>query len=128
MGLPNIVTVLILYSGGLLPASLISFLRIILSGFMFGNVVSILYSCGGFVLSILVMALLKKTGLFSILMVSSFGGCLHNLGQLIVASFLVGKYVFTYLPFLIIAGIISGSVIGFVGGLLLERLEKLDLY
>lgn len=125
LGLPNLVTVVILYIYGILPAMLISILRIFLSGFMFGNMFSIIYSLGGFILSFISMVLLKKTGLFGVLAVSSAGGTAHNLGQLLVAGFVLSNYVFFYLPILLAAGIISGLLIGVISWLMLRRLEKI---
>lgn len=124
LGLPNMVTVFLLFTYGMLPAILVSFCRIILSGFMFGNLFSIVYSLSGFLLSFLVMALLKKTGRFNITGISAVGGVSHNIGQLILASFVLNRYVFSYLPVLILAGVISGLVVGVVGGILLKRLHK----
>lgn len=125
LGLPNMVTVLLLYTYGALPAASISLLRIILSGFMFGNLFSIIYSISGFTLSFFVMLVLKKTNWFDEVYVSSAGGVAHNIGQLIAASSVVGRYVFTYLPVLIVAGVISGLVIGAVSGLMIKHLGKI---
>lgn len=124
LGLTNVVTLLLLYSYGAIPAALIGILRIFLCGFMFGNLFSIAYSLGGFSLSFLVMLALKKTALFSKLSVSAAGGVAHNMGQLIVASFVADRYVFTYLPVLIVAGVISGLVIGIVSSLVLSRFRR----
>ena len=76
---------------------------------------------GAFV-SLTVMIILKKVFKFSIITVSIFGGFFHNVGQLIVAFILVDNYsVFTYLPVLLIAGIITGLIIGILAKLLYER-------
>lgn len=61
LGLTNIVVVLMLYCVGTKEALAVSALRIVLSGFLFGNMFSILYSLAGGLLSFLVMYLLKKT-------------------------------------------------------------------
>ncbi len=60
------------------------------------------------------MVLLKRTGLFSVSPgVSAAGGVMHNLGQIIVASFVMGTIkVFVYFPALILSGVISGTIIG----------------
>ena len=60
LGLTNIVVILMLYTIGAKDAILISVLRIILAGFMFGNAFSIIYSLAGGILSFVVMLLLKK--------------------------------------------------------------------
>jgi heptaprenyl diphosphate synthase len=60
LGLANLITVVLLYRSGWKDAAIVSVLRIALSGILFGNVFSILYSfCGAF-LSLLAMCLLKR--------------------------------------------------------------------
>ena len=76
-------------------------------------------------LSIVVMALLKKTNLFSMIGVSMAGGLAHNLGQLLVAAFLVSNIkMFIYFPVLMFSGIASGIVIGIVSYIIDGKLPK----
>lgn len=74
LGLTNIVVVLMLYCVGTKEAFAISMLRIVLAGFLFGNLFSILYSLAGGMFSFLVMYLLKRTGKLGVLPVSVAGG------------------------------------------------------
>ena len=60
MGLPNIIIIFLLYRRGAYPAVWVSFLRIILVSMLFGNVMALLYSLAGGVLSLIVMIVLKK--------------------------------------------------------------------
>ena len=60
LGLANIVTMLLLYIVGVPAACLISVLRILLSGFLFGSGFAMVYSAAGAAMSMLVMALLKQ--------------------------------------------------------------------
>ena len=60
LGLANIVTMLLLYIVGVPAACLISVLRILLSGFLFGSGFAMVYSAAGAAMSMLVMALLTK--------------------------------------------------------------------
>lgn len=123
LGLTNIVVVMALYCIGTKEAFLISALRIVLSGFMFGNMFSILYSLAGGLLSFAVMYLLKKTGKFKVTSVSVAGGISHNIGQLVVAALVVANYhIFYYGTVLIIAGIITGFVIGVISQEVILRL------
>lgn len=113
LGLTNIVVILMLYCVGSREALTISMLRIVLAGFLFGNMFSILYSLAGGGLSFLVMYLLKKTGKLGILPISISGGIFHNIGQLIVAAFVVSNYnILYYMPVLLIAGAVTGLLIG----------------
>ena len=123
LGLTNIVVILMLYTIGAKDAILISVLRIILAGFMFGNAFSIIYSLTGGILSFVVMLLLKNTGKLKILSVSVAGGISHNVGQLIVAALVVENYnILFYVPVLIIAGIITGFLIGLLAGEIVLRI------
>ena len=115
LGLTNVVVLLLLYFFGAKEALLVSVMRILLSGFMFSNAFSILYSLAGGVLSWAVMLLLKKTGRFHMVSISICGGITHNLGQILVAMVVVKNYyIFGYFPFLFIGGGITGLLIGLV--------------
>lgn len=123
LGLTNIVVILMLYTIGAKDAIIISVLRIILAGFMFGNAFSIIYSLAGGILSFVVMLLLKNTGKLKILSISTAGGISHNVGQLIVAALVVENYnILFYVPVLIIAGIITGFLIGLLAGEIVLRI------
>ena len=113
LGLTNIVVVLMLYCIGTREALAVSVGRILLAGFLFGNLFSILYSLAGGLLSFLVMWLIKHTGKFGVLPVSVSGGLFHNIGQICVAALVVENYnIFYYLPLLLIAGAVTGFLIG----------------
>lgn len=125
LGLTNIVVVMALYCIGAREAFLISALRILLSGFLFGNLFSILYSLAGGFLSFLVMYLLKRTKRFKVISVSTAGGVSHNIGQLTVAALVVENYhIFYYGTVLLIAGIATGLIIGIVSQEIIIRTEN----
>lgn len=123
LGLPNIVTVLLIYTAGGGAACIIGLLRIVLNGFLFGNLFAIIYSAAGFALSFIAMLLLKKTDKFGITGVSAVGGIMHNVGQICVAAVLTNGSVYAYLPVLMIIGAVSGVVIGITGGLITDRVS-----
>lgn len=128
LGLANLIIVIALYKMDLKSAYLLSITRVVLSGFMFGNLFSIIYSMAGGILSLTVMALLKKNQGFSILGISIAGGVFHNIGQLIVAMVVVETYsVAYYIPVLLIAGLLTGLVIGIAAGEMLKRLTNLRI-
>ena len=125
LGLPNLVIVMILYCMGTKEAYLISIVRILLSGFLFGNLFSIGYSLAGAMLSLTIMMLLKRTGKLKVITVSAIGGICHNIGQLIVASLVVESYnIFYYTPVLLIAGLITGIIIGVISQEMILRLGR----
>lgn len=126
LGLTNIVIVIALYVMGVKEAFLLNAARIVLVGFLFGSLYSIIYSLAGGMLSLLVMVLLKKTGRFSVGGVSIAGGISHNIGQVLVAVFVVETAsIAYYLPVLLIAGTITGFLIGIISSEILKRLPKL---
>ncbi|HIU87633.1 MAG TPA: Gx transporter family protein [Candidatus Avilachnospira avistercoris] len=124
LGLANLMTVFLLYTAGARAAFSISAARIMLSGFMFGNMFAILYSSMGFLFSFLSMLLLKRSGRFGTVGVSMAGGVMHNVGQLICAAFIAGGYVLMYLPALLLAGIIAGLLIGALGAYMIKRVGR----
>lgn len=123
LGLTNVVVVLMLYCVGAKEALTVSVSRIVLAGFMFGNMFSILYSLAGGLLSFFVMWLLKRMKKFGVLPISISGGITHNIGQIIVAACIVENYnIFYYVPVLLIAGIVTGFLIGVVAQELIKRI------
>ena len=70
------------------------------------------------------MVIAKKQGL-SMVTVGILGGVFHNVGQIVVASFVVETYsVYSYIPVLIISGMITGTVIGVLSFLIKKRAGK----
>ena len=132
LGLTNLVIVLVLYQLGFGPAMVLSCARVFLAGFLFGNLYSILYSLAGGVLSLLVMALVKKTGKLSIvvrvhLAPPNGGGIFHNVGQILVAMVVVENMsIAYYMPVLLISGVITGCLIGIAAGEVKRRLPGMN--
>lgn len=124
LGLPNIVIVFVLYSFGLPSAAAVSLVRMILVSILFGNVMALAYSAAGALLSLAVMALLKKTDLFSVTGVSVVGGVLHNVGQILMAMYLFKTVQLGYyLIVLSVTGTISGMLIGLCGAVAIKRIK-----
>lgn len=125
LGLANIVVMVALYTLGPVEAFILSMVRIFLVSLTFGNTVSLLYSLGGGILSYLVMLLLKKTGLFSMVVVSIAGGIFHNVGQiLMVMLVLENPGVLAHLPLLFVSGAVTGTFIGVLGGEVTRRVKR----
>ena len=124
LGLTNLVVLIALYLMGTGSALLINILRVLLVGLLFGNLISLLYSVAGALLSWIVMLLLKRTGKFSIVTVSIAGGVFHNIGQILVAMLILRTVsIAWYLLALWVSGIVAGAVIGIIGGLVCKRLK-----
>lgn len=128
LGLANLVIVVILYKMGTKEAYLLSVIRVVLSGFLFGNLFGILYSLAGGLLSLTVMAVLKKTKAFSLLGISAMGGVFHNIGQLLMAAVVLESLsIGYYFPVLLISGLVTGILIGVIAGEMLKRLNKIEM-
>lgn len=123
LGLSNLVTIVGLYVLGIPGAVSVTILRVLLVGFTFGNAYSMTYGLSGSIFSLLMMSLGKKSGWFSQTGISILGGVFHNIGQITFAV-LVTKTLalYSYLPVLLIAGCLTGAVIGIVGSLVTKRL------
>ncbi|MCR4923202.1 MAG: Gx transporter family protein [Lachnospiraceae bacterium] len=124
LGLANIVTVFLILRGQYLEAFWILFIRVILSGILFGNPVSVIFGMTGGLAALAIMILLERSHIkLSIIGVSMSGAVVHNMGQIMVSFLMLGtKKVFYYLPFLMIAGLITGFITGWICQLLFERL------
>ena len=126
LGLANLIIVIALYKLKLREAYVLSVVRVILAGFLFGNYFSIIYSLAGGLLSLTVMAYLKHRGDFSVIGVSIAGGVFHNVGQLVVAMAVVETFhVAYYMPVLLVAGLVTGFLIGILSDNMLKRLVNI---
>lgn len=123
LGLPNIVIVFCLYRFGWKEAAAISFVRIVAVSLLF-NPATLPYSLAGGLLSLLGMALLKKTGLLSTTGVSVAGGVLHNAGQILMAMLIMSTAgLGYYFIILAITGTVSGIFVGLCGGFAVRRIK-----
>ena len=124
LGLANIVVLVCLYTLGEKYAFFINCTRIALAALLFGSLFSALYALAGGLVSFAVMALLKRTHLFSAAGVSMAGGVFHNLAQLTVAGLLVETaQVFYYFPVLLLSGMATGIGIGILATLILRSVR-----
>ncbi len=124
LGLANIVTIIALIKLGFKPALIISVGRVLLSGLLFGNPATIMYSMAGALLSLLVMFVIRKFKLLAITGTSVCGAVAHNAGQLIVAAIVIeNTKIFYYLAVLSVSGIIAGILIGILAGIIIKNIR-----
>lgn len=125
LGLANLVIIIALYGIGLKEALVLSMVRVLLVGFTFRDPSTLIFSFAGGILSWTLMAIFKKANLFSMVGVSIIGGIAHNIGQIIVAILYVNNpSLIYYLPVLLISGVVSGTLIGILGALVIKRLNR----
>ncbi len=129
LGIANLVVVTGVFLFPKKEVFLISLVRIILMGLLFGTGLSLIYSLTGGILSFLVMILGQRSGGLSVGGISILGAVSHNIGQLVAAMIILGNIrIGVYLPVLMVAGIITGCIIGNVSDQLMKRLKKLAIF
>lgn len=126
IGLANIVVIMGLYLLDTKAAFSLSIIRIISIGFLFGSIFSIIYSLFGGILSLFIMIIGKKINIFGIVGISVLGGVFHNLGQILIAIIILQTpSLIFYAPILIIAGCITGIIIGIAAGNSINRIPQI---
>ncbi|MFV0239493.1 MAG: Gx transporter family protein, partial [Lacrimispora sphenoides] len=115
LGVANIAIIAVLYMIGNVEAVIVNLLRILIMGILFGNFYSFMFSLAGGLLSIVLMIVSKYTKKLSIIGVSIVGAVTHNIGQIIMAVFLLNTpQIAYYLPILMIVGVFTGICNGFI--------------
>lgn len=126
LGLANIVTVYAAFtlSGG--AAAMILIARILLGSMFGGGVVSLLYSLAGGILCLLITLFLRRILTKKQIWVAGvMGAIMHNIGQILVAIVVTGTpSIVSYLPVLLISGIVTGTFTGFAAQAVVNRLGK----
>lgn len=128
LGLANVVITVLLFFGSPVDALIVSLCRIGLTALLFGTPVSFLFSLLGGILSYAVLLACRPFfgRVFSFVGVSVLSATGHHLGQIAAAVILFDSGVLlTYLPVLLLAGIVMGGLTGFILNLCRERLSKL---
>ena len=125
MGLANIAVIFALFRFGWKEAAALSLVRVVLVSLLFGSVGAMLYSLAGAVLSLAVMALLRRIDRFSTVGISGAGGVAHNAGQILMAMLILQtKQLLGYLPVLAVSGIAGGVLTGLAAALLIRRIPE----
>jgi len=118
LGLANIITLLTLYLYGFRDGLTVALMRVVLGSLITGMFLSpgFLLGLSGAVCSTLVMAaLLRQTNCFSMIGISLAGAAGHNIGQLLAACLLLqSSAIVYYLPILLLAGIPTGFITGYL--------------
>lgn len=127
LGLSNSISLLALITMGPKEALLIMILRILLGSIFIGNMSSFIFSISGGILSNIIMILMYKylKDKLSLISISVVGSIFHNIGQLLVASFIIKDFrIYIYLPILLISAVVTGYFIGIITTLLKIRLKN----
>ena len=115
LGLANTVLLYALYLLDIPSAILLMFLKVGVSGLLFGGPAAMLYSFAGGVLSLIVMIFARKMPGLSVVGVSIMGAVSHNIAQMLVAVFVVEtRAILAYLPVLLLAAAVTGTLTGLI--------------
>ncbi|MFV0558726.1 MAG: Gx transporter family protein [Enterococcus sp.] len=131
LGLANLITLIALFTLPKKDTFLLIWLRLILTTLLGGTISTFLYSMSGAMLSYVGMLSVKRLGpkRISIVGISATGGFMHNVGQLVTASFIAQSWtVMLYLPVLSFLGILSGIAIGIAANFLIQRVQTLQKF
>lgn len=130
LGLANIVTLFLLFYATWTDAAAVSLLRCLLTALMFGGMASLMFSLGGALLALPAM-MLAKAGYprwFSVIGISVAGAVGHNLGQLGMAALTMKSVsVFSYLPVLLGAALVMGTLTALVANPFFSAMEHTGL-
>ena len=130
LGLANLLVMVLIWCVSAVDGVIVSVLRVLIMGLLFGTPISMFFSAGGALLSFLVLVLLKRfsCGAVSFIGISVLSVSAHNIGQLICAGVVFDfRVVVTYLPFLLVASAIFGTVSGVLLNRLYPYLEKIKV-
>lgn len=127
LGLANSVLLYSLYMLGVKQSFVLMLLKALMSWLIYTNMSAMLYSLGGGLCSLLVMILLSRINGVSILGVSALGAVFFNVGQILVAVVMLNtpQLIVTYLPVLMVSGVITGVLTGVVAQMVMKHLKAL---
>lgn len=127
LGLSNIVTLFLLTCETKRDAVLVLLARILLGCFFTGQMMTLIYSLAGGLLSFGMMALCSWIFRKEVLWFTGMaGGVFHNLGQIVAAAVLMQTWaVLYYLPVLVLCGMAAGLFSGFSALFFSKRYQAL---
>lgn len=136
LGLGNVVVLFCLEAFGARPAALLMVVKVTASALLFGSPAVFMYSLAGGVASVAAMTVAARVRAFSVSGVSMAGGVFHMVGQmLVVAAVLSPQVALTYLPVLLVSGLLAGLLVGYLcraalaatagSGLVRERAKRM---
>ena len=127
LGLANSVLLYSLYMLGVRQSFMLMLLKALMSWLIYTNMNAMFYSLGGGLLSLLVMILLTRVKGVSIIGVSALGAVFFNIGQILVAVIMLNtpQLIVTYLPILMVSGVITGVLTGIVAQMVMKHIATL---
>ena len=127
LGLANSVLLYSLYMLGIRQSVVLMLLKALLSWLIYMNLSAMLYSLAGGVLSLIAMILVMRIKGVSVIGVSALGAVFFNVGQILVAVLMLNtpQLLVTYLPILMISGVVTGVLTGIVAQMVMKHLKTI---
>ena len=127
LGLANSVLLYSLYMLGIRQSVVLMLLKALMSWLIYTNMNAMFYSLAGGVLSLLAMIILYRVQGVSIVGVSAVGAVFFNVGQILMAVVMLGtpQLIVTYLPILMISGVVTGVLMGVVAQMVMKHLKAI---
>lgn len=127
LGLANSVLLYSLYMLGIRQSILLMLLKALLSWLIYMNMSAMLYSLAGGILSLLAMILIMRVKGVSIIGVSAIGAVFFNVGQILMAVAILHtpQLIVTYLPILMLSGVLTGVLTGIIARMVMKHLKAL---
>ena len=127
LGLANSVLLYALYMLGIKQSIVLMLLKALMSWVIYMNMNAMFYSLAGGVLSLLAMILLSRIKGVSIIGVSALGAVFFNVGQILMAVIMLNtpQLMVTYLPILMVSGVVTGVLTGVVAQMVMKHLKVL---
>lgn len=126
LGLANIISLLAIVLYGTREGLEVNILRCLIGSFLGGSMSSLIYSLSGAISSTLVMGFAVKyfEKVFSLVGVSILGSITHNFAQVTVATVILSTFgIYSYLPFLMVVGLLTGGFTGLAANFAKEKLS-----
>lgn len=128
LGLANIPVLAALSNRDLRGACWIATIKVLATGLLFGNPVTLSYSVVGTAMALVLMCPLSLLPTMRLEMVSVVGALAHEAGQLLVAQWLLGTPLVWYsAPLLAVAGCVTGLLCGVVARQTSGLLREVEL-
>lgn len=126
LGLANLLSLITLFTDGVVGGYVVLIIRILLSSLFGGNFTALVYALPAGLISfsvqvVLVKFCLKQVGVVTI---SVIGGVVHNVVQTVIASLITGVNLYSLTIYSLPAGFIAGLFVGVVAFFTLKRLPN----
>lgn len=129
LGLANSVLIYAVYMMNVKESFVLMLLKVLLTGFLFGNPQAMIYSFSGSLLSLCAMLLAHRIKGVSAVGVSVVGACFFNVGQVIAAAIMVAlpELLISYLPILLISAVVTGVLTGIAATMVMKHLRSMPM-